>query len=119
MRQSSANNLVLDERMHLGRLFMYTRNKSGPRTVPWGTPDVTDDSPSTMTVCSRCDRNDAIHPCNRRLWATLSNAFAKSSRMASVSGCFHLATSRSRLQRGVVIHIHERLFLKSCWALSM
>jgi hypothetical protein len=34
----------------LGRLFMYTRNKSGPS----GTPDVTgaveDDSPSTTTL---------------------------------------------------------------------
>ena len=66
MRQSSANNLVFDERMHLGRSFMYTRNNRGPRTVPWDTPDMTglvsDDCPSRMTVCSRCDRNDAIHP---------------------------------------------------------
>ena len=50
MRQSSANNLVLDERTHLGRSFMYTRNKRGPRTVTWATPDVTglvsDDFPS-------------------------------------------------------------------------
>ena len=111
MRQSSANNLVLDERTHLGRSCMYIRNNRGPRTVPWGTPDVTglvsDDFPSRMTVCSRCDRNYAIHPrvfpvipiasslSNRRLWATLSNAFAKSSRMASV-----WVLPSSHLQRG-------------------
>ena len=114
---------------------MYTRNKRGLRTVPWGTPDVTglvsDDFPSRMTVCSRCDRNDSIHPrvlpvipiastcslSNRRLWAILSNAFAKSSRMASVwvlpSSDFNKAFAERRS-----CDSHERLFLKPCWALS-
>ena len=133
MRQSSANNLVLDERTHLGMSFMYTRNNRGPRTVPWGTPDVTrlvfDDFPSRMTVCSRCDRNYAIHPRvfpvipiasslrNRCLWATLSNAFAKSSRMASVwvlpSSDFKNSFAERR-----TCDSQERLFLKPCSALS-
>ena len=36
------------------------RNKIGPNTVPWGTPDVTgtglEDIPFTTTVCVRSDR---------------------------------------------------------------
>ena len=130
MRQSSANNLVLDERTHLGRSFMYTRNKRGPRTVLWGTPHViglvSDDFPSRMTVCSRCDRNDAIHPrvfpaipiasslSNRCLWATLSNAFTKSSRTVSVwvlpSSDFKKLFAERRS-----CNSHEHLFLKPCW----
>ena len=69
-------------------------------TVPWGTPDVTglasDDIPSKTTVCSRSVRKDDIHPrvvpvtpiassfFSRCLCATLSNAFEKSNKMASV-----------------------------------
>jgi hypothetical protein len=57
-RQSSANNLAVPLTL-LRRSFIYTRNKSGPRTVPSGTPDVhvtgsvEDDSPSTTTLWVR------------------------------------------------------------------
>jgi hypothetical protein len=40
------------------------RNKIGPNTVPWGTPDVTgtvlEDIPFTTTVCVRSDRKALI-----------------------------------------------------------
>jgi hypothetical protein len=39
-RQSSANNLAVLFTL-LGRSLMYIKNSSGPRTVPWGTPEVT------------------------------------------------------------------------------
>ena len=82
---------------------------------------------SMTTVWSRWDRKDLIHlrvnpsiPIDwsfrrRRWWATSSNAFAKSKRIASVwvllSRDFmkSLDDSRSCVS-------HERLFLKPCWA---
>ena len=54
-KQSSANKLT-DEFLFMydERSFIYSRNKDGPRTLPWGTPDFTgaisDLAPSTMTV---------------------------------------------------------------------
>ena len=37
---------------------MYIKNNNGPKTVPWGTPDVVttgaDDAPSITTDCVRC-----------------------------------------------------------------
>ena len=59
---------MVDEFTQFGRslIYIYIRNSSGPRTVPWGTPDVTglesDDIPSKTTVCSRSVRKDEIHP---------------------------------------------------------
>ena len=101
-------------------------------SVPWGTPDVTglvsDDFPS-MTVCSRCDINYSIHPRvfpvipiasslnNRRLWATLLNAFAKSIRMASV-WVLPFSDFKKLFAERRSCDSHERLFLKPCWALS-
>ena len=38
---SPANSLTC-EVIFSGRSFMYSRNKIGPRTEPWGTPDVTE-----------------------------------------------------------------------------
>ena len=86
-----------EERVDGGR---YIRNSSGPRTVPWDTPDVTglasDDIPPKTTVCSRSVRKAEIHPrvvpitpiassfFSRCLCATMSNAFEKSNKMASV-----------------------------------
>ena len=37
---SSANSLILEVRL-FSMSLMYRRNRSGPSTVPWGTPDVT------------------------------------------------------------------------------
>ena len=37
---SSANSLILEVRL-FSMSLMYRRNRSEPRTVPWGTPDVT------------------------------------------------------------------------------
>ena len=43
--------------------FMYSRKRTGPRTEPCGTPDVThvlsDRVPLTETPCFRCGRNDS------------------------------------------------------------
>ena len=43
---------------------MYSRKRTGPRTEPCGTPDVThvlsDRAPLTETLCFRCERNDFI-----------------------------------------------------------
>ena len=42
--------------------FMYSRKRTGLRTEPCGTPDVThvlsDRAPLTETLCFRCERND-------------------------------------------------------------
>ena len=38
--ESSANNLTVDW-TQWGRSLIYARNKRGPSTIPWGTPDVT------------------------------------------------------------------------------
>ena len=37
----SSTNSLNCEVIFTGRTFMYSRNKIGPRTEPWGTPDVT------------------------------------------------------------------------------
>ena len=56
---SSAKSLNLLCDRYSGKSFMQMRNKIGPNTVPWGTPDVTgtvlDDIPFTTTVCVRSD----------------------------------------------------------------
>jgi hypothetical protein len=52
-KQSSANNLAVLFTL-LGRSLMCIKNSSVPRTVPWGTPEVTgavsDATPSTITL---------------------------------------------------------------------
>ena len=44
--------------------FMNDKNSKGPRTVPWGTPDITgahlDVEPSTTTRCDRFVRKFSI-----------------------------------------------------------
>ena len=52
-RLPAANSLVSDESIDSGRSLLKQRNRSGPRTVPCGTPGVTfavfDFTPSRMT----------------------------------------------------------------------
>ena len=64
MMQSSTNNLVL-ALTQSGRYVMNNKKRSGPSTVPWGTPLTTgalsDTEPSTMTCWLLSDRNDLIH----------------------------------------------------------
>ena len=65
-RQSSAKSLHLVEGSNtVGRSFINSKNKSGPRTVPCGTPDVTtillEKQPSTVTFWDHPDRNMSIH----------------------------------------------------------
>ena len=54
MMQSSANNLS-DEEILLLISLIYSKNITGPRTVPCGTPDMTlaysDSNPSITTLC--------------------------------------------------------------------
>ena len=63
-RQSSANSLVQEECTTSGRSLMYERKRRGPRTVPWGTPDVTfawvECIPSSRTSCVLSAKNDLI-----------------------------------------------------------
>lgn len=40
MMQSSVKSLIV-EVIELGRSLIYIGNRSGPRILPWGTPDVT------------------------------------------------------------------------------
>ena len=50
--QSSANNLIVQCDRQSGKSLMYVKNKSGPSTVPCGTPEVTnvgvEKEPSTV-----------------------------------------------------------------------
>ena len=52
IRQSSAKSLVVEDAIP-GRSLIKTKKSRGPRTVPWGTPDVTnevlEDCPSIKT----------------------------------------------------------------------
>ena len=62
--QSSAKSLVVECLTQDGRSLMYIRNSSGPKTLPWGTPEVTEATllthPSTMTCCVRSCRKSWI-----------------------------------------------------------
>ena len=96
---SSANIRLFELLVASGRSLIYARNKSGQRTVPWGTPDRTsalDECQfSRSTCCFWSPMNKLIHllvfPLTRSklsLWSsqacrTLSNALAKSNRMMS------------------------------------
>ena len=82
--------------------------KMGPRTEPWGTPEVTEHqsetAPLNTTCCFRCERKFWIHwrrkplmPLewsfvSNRLWSTLSNAELKSKKIPSTR--LHLRSSR-------------------------
>ena len=60
-RASSAKSLTGEFRPS-GRSFTYNKNSNGPKTVPWGTPDVTQEGddvfPSQTTVCCRPIKNE-------------------------------------------------------------
>ena len=130
-RLSSANSLILVPSVRfLLMSFMYVRNRRGPRTVPWGTPERTgageDLAPSTSTVCMRLERNDRIHRrsdppmpneeslLNKISWSTLSKALEKSKRMASVCSLLF----RQRLKSLTVVMSCDtqlRFCLNPCW----
>ena len=90
----SSANMLTCEFIFSDRSFMYKRNEVGPRTEPWGTPDVTgiaaDFSPSRATHCERPSKNTLIQlrlfrviPCwwslkNSLVWSNLSKALLKS-----------------------------------------
>jgi hypothetical protein len=52
---SSANVAVVDSG-EVGRSAVYSRYNNGPRTLPWGTPALTDDSSvySASTLTRKC-----------------------------------------------------------------
>ena len=61
MMQSSAKSLILDWTQS-GRSLIKTKNSSGPKTVPWGTPlrtlTLSDLAPSTVIFCvSVCQKS--------------------------------------------------------------
>lgn len=86
--------------MLVGRSFIYTKNKRGPRTEPCGTPDLTrDDDEFLLLTVTNCDllvrkhsNQDKIYGSilsrlslySSSLCVTLSKAFAKSRKMQSV-----------------------------------
>ena len=85
-----------------------------------------DEAPSTRTVCSRPDRKDRIHKWRESLmprdeslersfsWSTLSNAFEKSKRTASIC-CFLFRQSVKSLTV-VMSWVSQLLFcLNPCW----
>ena len=88
--------------MQEGKSLMYTRKRSGPSTLPCGTPDNTgltsDEAPSIATYWEQSLRKSliqswvlplALHACSlssRRSFGTLSNVSLKSNKIASV--CF-------------------------------
>ena len=75
---SSANSLALLFR-ESGKSFIYARNKQGPRTEPWGTPDMTgtvgDCLPSTTTDCDLFWKNDLIHETVLRFTPRLNSLY--------------------------------------------
>jgi hypothetical protein len=62
---SSANKRSVEVETTSGRSLMYTRNNSGPNTVPCSTPEstssFTDSHPSTSTCCVLEDKKVVIH----------------------------------------------------------
>jgi hypothetical protein len=62
---SSANKRNVEVETTSGRSLMYTRNNSGPNTVPCGPPESTssfaDSHPSTSTCCVLEDKKSVIH----------------------------------------------------------
>ena len=101
IKQSSANSLTaVPGSTTLGRLEIYIRKRSGPRTVPWGTPESTASSlewqPSIITLWVLDVRKALIQsrmvpdiPQNSSLlmslrWGTVSNALLKSSTPMSI-----------------------------------
>ena len=63
MRQSSANNLILEVMSDVMSL-MNEMNRRGPKTVPCGTPEETwihsEEEPSTTTLCDLAVRKERI-----------------------------------------------------------
>ena len=128
MAVSSANNRIFDLVLS-GRSLMFIKNSIGPRTEPWGTPDVTGTVPdfsfSRTTVYVRPERKACIHfklgplipywcSFSRSFWwLTLSNALEKSSKTRSVwlPANEFLMKSSTRVTSWVS---HERLLLKPC-----
>ena len=110
--------------------LIWIRKNSGPRTVPWGTPDRTllglEMQPSTTTNCWRFFRKEVIQSRRgpwipalliferRRLWSTLSKAFEKSKSTASV-----WAEELRKLVKSLrVVRIwdsHDLFWRKPCW----
>src|SRR6056300_1027018 len=66
MTVSSAKSLI-DDFIASGRSFIKMRNNIGPKTVPWGTPDLTGDQlehvPLTTTRCRRSVKKSLSQSC--------------------------------------------------------
>ena len=98
---SSAKHLIVECVIQPVISLMKMRNKTGPRTVPWGTPLIIiaarESCPPKTTCWLRSVRKDLIHRMScgctpyfssflrRRAWSTLSKALLKSKYMQSVS----------------------------------
>ena len=91
---SAKRNILLLLCTTSGRSFIYSTNKMGPRTLPWGMPLVTGADLDILFLILMhwvlLERKDCIHPSilpvmpyfsvlrSSRLWGTLSKAFMKS-----------------------------------------
>src|SRR5215470_6722072 len=123
---SSANKRIsLDKSLH--KSLIKRRKSRGPRTLPWGTPDVTgfndDEQPPTTTFCFRFERKFCITFTTFEFIAnvlsfsikmaceTRSKALLKSRKMAST--CFFLSIDWHKSCSKAVACVSQDRFLEN------
>ena len=129
-RESSAKRRVSECLVHSGVSLMNTKNRSGPRMVPWRTPETMSASddfhPFSTTRGFRPLKKKSIQDlkfpripyksslCRSLAWGTLSNALAKSS---SITSTWFSHDSCLEISWMVTINwlSHERFLRNPCW----
>ena len=128
----SSANIFTTELIESGKSLIYIKNRTGPRTLPWGTPLTTSSHPDlaspTRTLWRRPVRNDLIqlynrpripyeyNLLNRRSCGTESNALAKSKYTTSIG--FRLSSISVYLLITVISwDTQERPATNPCWCL--
>ena len=122
-KQSSAKRRTFDV-TESGRSFMWHRKSSGPRTVPWGTPESTlvdsDADPSSTTrivlLVRKLVSQDKVVPCTPYdeslcksfWWGTVSKAFEKSN--IATSTCLFWSKRDHSQWWGVVSHMRSQIW---------
>ena len=110
--ESSAKSLIL-ESMFLQISFTYTRNSSGSKTLPCGTPEITftllNICPPTLTLYVRRTRNSLIKA------TTLESALEAANFISSQSW----GTKLKALEKSIIIVQRERYVLAHCNDLTL